>query len=66
MDAVLGAVGPLFQTCSPRSDYFCAHILVQGYDAQDFTKGILESVRMMVILKRTSAGCVVVGTPFTY
>ncbi len=66
LGGVLAAVGPLFQTCSTRSDYFVAHILVQGYDATDFSKGVLETARMMVILRRTSAGCSVVGAPFSY
>lgn len=66
LDTLLRVVGPLWQTTSPRSDYFLAHILVQGYDANNFTKGAIESARQMVILRRTSSGAQVIGQPFNY
>jgi len=46
-------LGCLTQTTTCRSDFFAVHILVLGYDCNDFSLGASEQRRMMVIVSRS-------------
>lgn len=43
----------LSQVAETRSDVFAAYIVVQGYPAEDFRSGALESARLIVIFSRS-------------
>ncbi len=43
----------LAQVCSTRSDIFTAYVLIQGYPADDFTQGPVESIRFFAVLDRS-------------
>ncbi len=43
----------LAQTCSTRSDIFTAYVVIQGFPADDFTKGAVESRRFYAVFDRS-------------
>lgn len=44
------------QQASCRSDVFCAYIVVQGYPEDDFTRGMQDTAKMIVIFSRDCSG----------
>lgn len=44
------------QQAACRSDTFCAYIIVQGYQANDFNKGPIDVRRMVVLYSRDTSG----------
>lgn len=43
----------LMQVCSTRSDIFTAYVLIQGFEAGDFSKGPVEATRFFAVFDRS-------------